>query len=71
MLKQVSHQGRGHDAYFSAARLRQQGWLLYFPVALLLKTPVGLLILTGAGRRPVSRPRDAFEILCLACLALL
>jgi hypothetical protein len=69
MLKQVSHQGRGHEAYF-CGEVRQQGWLLYFPVALLLKTPVGLLILMvlAAAR---FRPRDSFEILCLACLALL
>jgi hypothetical protein len=69
LLKQVSHQGRGHEAYF-CGEVAQQGWTLYFPVAFLLKTPVGLigLIVLAAAR---VRPNSLWERLCLAFLCVL
>jgi 4-amino-4-deoxy-L-arabinose transferase-like glycosyltransferase len=69
LWKQVRHQGRGHDAYF-CGEVRSDGWPTYFPVAFLLKTPVGLLILMVLAAARV-RPRNAWEVICLACLALL
>lgn len=69
VLKQMSHQAQGHDAYFLGETGRR-GWPLYFPIALLLKTPLGLLglyILAAAA----ARPRGAREILCLAGLGIL
>ena len=69
VVKQVRHQNQGHEAYF-LGESRTSGWLAYFPVAFGLKTPVGLLILlTLAAAR--FRPRDAWEWVALACLALL
>ncbi|MBX6313257.1 MAG: glycosyltransferase family 39 protein, partial [Isosphaeraceae bacterium] len=69
ILKQIRHQNAGHEAYF-CGQLGDQGWLLYFPVAFLLKTPVGFLALMvlAAAR---FRPRDRWEGLCLAFLVVL
>jgi hypothetical protein len=67
--KQVRHQGRGHDAYF-CGEVRSGGWPLYFPVAFLLKTPVGLLALMVLAAARL-RPRGALEAIGLAGLALL
>ncbi|HWE39153.1 MAG TPA: glycosyltransferase family 39 protein [Isosphaeraceae bacterium] len=69
VLKQVRHQNAGHEAYFCGA-FRQSGWPSYFPVAFLLKTPLGLiaLLVLAAAR---LRPRDALDRVGLACLALL
>jgi Dolichyl-phosphate-mannose-protein mannosyltransferase len=69
VLKQVSHQSRGHEAYF-CGEYRQQGWPLYFPVAFLLKTPTAFLLLMVVAATRV-RPRSAWELIGLACLALL
>jgi hypothetical protein len=69
IVKQVSHQSRGHEAFFLGAR-GERGWPLYFPVAFLLKTPVGLILLMVLAAATV-RPRGAWEVLCLAFLALL
>ncbi len=69
LLKQVRHQAQGHEAYFLGQR-GTHGWPSYFPVAFLLKTPVGLLgllILTVAS----IRPRGAFDLIALAALGLL
>ncbi|HEV3120572.1 MAG TPA: glycosyltransferase family 39 protein, partial [Isosphaeraceae bacterium] len=69
ILKQVSHQARGHEAYF-CGEVSQRGWSLYFPIAFLLKTPIGLLaLLVLAVAR--MRPRGAWEAICLVFLALL
>lgn len=69
ILKQVSHQNRGHEAYF-CGEYRQQGWPLYFPVAFLLKTPVGLLLLMAIAIARF-RPRLAWEWICVAFVVLL
>jgi len=69
VVKQVRHQNQGHEAYF-CGEYRSQGWPQYFPVAFGLKTPIGLLILlTLAAAR--FRPRDDWERIALACLAVL
>ena len=68
-LKQVSHQMRGHESYF-CGEFRRDGWLTYFPVAFGLKTPVGLLVLLTLAAARV-RPRTAWEVACLVCMALL
>ena len=67
--KQVRHQGFGHEAYFLGQH-RVRGWMAYFPVAFGLKTPVGLLILLALAAARF-RPRDPWERITLACLALL
>lgn len=69
VLKQVRHQNQGHEAFF-CGDYREQGWPLYFPVAFLLKTPVGLLILMIAAAVR-TRPKAAFDSICLAFLAVL
>ncbi len=69
MLKQISHQAQGHEAYF-LGEVGRRGWPLYFPVAFLLKTPLGLLAIYVAAAACV-RPKSAFEGVCLATLAIL
>ncbi|MEO6811635.1 MAG: glycosyltransferase family 39 protein [Isosphaeraceae bacterium] len=69
VLKQVRHQNQGHEAYF-CGEYREQGWPLYFPVAFLLKTPIGLLILMIAAAVRV-RPKGALDGICMAFLAVL
>jgi 4-amino-4-deoxy-L-arabinose transferase-like glycosyltransferase len=69
VLKQISHQNRGHEAYF-CGQYGQQGWPLYFPVAFLLKTPTALLILMVIAAARV-RSTNAWEAICLVCLVLL
>jgi hypothetical protein len=69
VLKQVSHQSKGHEAYF-CGHVSQYGWSLYFPVAFLLKTPLGLLALFVLAAARV-RPRGAWDLLALVLLALL
>lgn len=44
----VSHQQRGHPAYF-LGEFSQKGWVLYFPVAVLLKVALPTLIWWVAG----------------------
>ena len=68
-VKQVRHQGFGHEAYFCGQH-RVRGWAAYFPVAFALKTPVGLMILMALAAARF-RPRDPWERITLACLALL
>jgi hypothetical protein len=43
-LWQIRKLGTGHDAFF-LGEYSQQGWWSYFPVAFLIKTPLGTLIL--------------------------
>jgi hypothetical protein len=69
VLKQVRHQNQGHEAFF-CGEYREQGWPLYFPVAFLLKTPIGLLALMVAAAVR-ARSRGALEGVCLAFLAVL
>ncbi len=71
VLKQVRHQNQGHDA-FLCGQVRQNGWALYFPIAFLLKTPLGLLALMVLAVAR-SRPKEfsAFEWVAAAGLALL
>ena len=45
---QAAHAASGHDA-FLCGQWRQTGWWYYFPVALALKTPLPLLLLTAVG----------------------
>lgn len=69
LVKQVRHQNHGHEAYF-LGEAGMYGWPLYFPVAFLLKTPLGLvgLMVLAAAR---VRPRGAWEAIALGFLALL
>ncbi len=69
VVKQVRHQNQGHEAYF-CGEYRSQGWPQYFPVAFGLKTPIGLMILLALAAARF-RPRDAWERIALACLAVL
>jgi hypothetical protein len=62
----VRHSAGGHAAYlFGEARLR--GWWYFFEVALAVKTPIGFLILLGAGIalivRKAGRTRAAWIVL--------
>ncbi len=69
ILKQVRHQSQGHEAYFCGA-FGTRGWPTYFPVAFLLKTPLGLLGLMVLAIALV-RPRSTWDVIALAFLALL
>jgi 4-amino-4-deoxy-L-arabinose transferase-like glycosyltransferase len=69
ILKQVRHQSHGHEAYLCGA-YGTKGWPLYFPIAFLLKTPLGLLLLMVVAAARV-RLRGSFEFILLASLAVL
>ena len=71
VLKQVRHQNAGHEAYF-CGEFRQSGWPTYFPVAFLLKTPIGLLALMilAIARAKPARPTP-WTAISLAFLGLL
>jgi hypothetical protein len=69
LLKQVRHQAQGHEAFFCGS-LGTQGWPTYFPVAFLLKTPIGLLALLVLAAVRI-RPRGAWDAIALACLGVL
>ena len=61
VLKQVRHQNAGHEAYLCGS-YSQSGWPSYFPIAFLLKTPVGLIalfVLAAAAEAARPRPWDA------------
>ncbi len=69
LFKQVSHQAQGHEAYF-LGEVGNRGWIRYFPIAMLIKTPlglIGLLVLTAA----IVRPKDSWDALLLITLSLL
>jgi 4-amino-4-deoxy-L-arabinose transferase-like glycosyltransferase len=66
---QLGHAKLGHRAYFCGER-GLEGWMLYFPVAFLLKTPIGLLTLITLALVRV-RPRGAWDWILLGCLVLL
>jgi hypothetical protein len=44
----VRHNGAGHDS-FLLGEYRDHGWWSFFPILLLIKTPIGFLLLAGAG----------------------
>jgi hypothetical protein len=71
VIKQVRHQNAGHEAYF-LGQFRQTGWPSYFPIAFLLKTPLGLLGLFAItiGRTKLTRPTP-WTAIALAFLGLL
>ncbi len=69
LIKQIRHQGIGHEAYFCGDH-RIRGWYTYFPVAFLLKTPLGLILLMILAAVRL-RPRNAYDRITLAFLALL
>ncbi len=69
VLKQVRHQAQGHEAYFCGS-YSQSGWPAYFPVAFLIKNPVGLLALLVLAAARV-RPGTAWDTIALAALGLL
>jgi hypothetical protein len=66
---QIGHAMGGHPAYF-CGQLGSNGWKLYYPVAFLLKTPIGLLILIIVAAARV-RLRGALDWILLSGLALL
>ncbi len=68
-LKQVRHQNAGHEAYFLGT-FGTTGWWSYFPLAFLLKTPIGLLALLVLAAARV-RPRSAWDVVALGFLGLL
>ena len=65
---QVAHQRRGHRAFF-LGQYSWQGWRAYFPVAFLIKTPLGSLLLICVSLlgwrlgKPFSRREVAFVLL--------
>jgi hypothetical protein len=69
-LNQVAfHNEAGHPAYFFG-QVSFEGWWYFFPVMLSLKTPLGLLLLAGAGVYAVwKRRREARYWLPLALIA--
>lgn len=57
---QIDHNRRGHLAYFRG-ELRRQGWLLYFPIAFLVKSTPGwlaALLLAALGARKTRAPAE-------------
>lgn len=52
------HNSRGHPSYL-LGEFSTTGWWYYFPVALAVRTPLGLLLLCGAGAALVCATRTA------------
>ncbi len=69
LLKQVRHQAHGHEAYFLGG-YGTTGWTRYFPLAFLIKTPIGLigLMILAVAR---VRPRGAGDWIALGLLGVL
>jgi hypothetical protein len=72
---QLAHQGHGHPAFF-LGRHGTHGWWAYFPVAFLLKTPLGTLLAVLAALLPLRsaapwKGRDALFVLLPPALYLL
>lgn len=67
----LGHVSDGHRAFF-LGELSSTGWLLYFPVTLLIKTPLPVLLLFAAGLAGLWRAREwriaAFLLLPVAAL---
>jgi tetratricopeptide (TPR) repeat protein len=65
-LGKLSHGGQGHFAYLMGD-YSSDGWWYYFPVAILVKTPLPVLLLVAVGlaRRP-SRATVLFVLLPIA-----
>jgi len=66
----------GRRAAYLLGEISQQGWWYYYPLALLIKTPVALLLVSGWALgewvfRPASRRRDERILLVPAGLLLL
>jgi len=60
----LQHVSTGHESYL-AGKWSPTGWWHYFPVALLVKTPVALLLLLG-GAVAASRRQLSFPLLAAA-----
>ncbi|MDB5349509.1 MAG: hypothetical protein JWN86_756 [Planctomycetota bacterium] len=71
VVKQVRHQNAGHEA-FLCGEFGQSGWPSYFPIAFLLKTPTGLLMLfvLAVARMKLGRP-SPWDAVAIAFLGLL
>jgi hypothetical protein len=54
---QLAHTSRGHEAFFMG-EYSSRGWLLYYPAAMLFKTPVPTLIMIAIGIVGVIRSTD-------------
>ena len=72
----AAHNAEGHASYL-LGEVRESGWWYYFPVALLVKTPIAFLVLAGIGValviRRVRRERtwqDAVPIACAGAILL-
>jgi hypothetical protein len=65
--------GRSGGAYYFLGECSSRGWLSYYPVAFLLKTPVGTLLLLAAALAlwRLGKPPGRTEVLCLLVPALL
>jgi 4-amino-4-deoxy-L-arabinose transferase-like glycosyltransferase len=71
ILAVKAHDRRGHQAYLFG-ETSESGWWYYFPVALLFKTPLGLIALTIAAflaRRSLEPALIALAILLVAMTA--
>jgi 4-amino-4-deoxy-L-arabinose transferase-like glycosyltransferase len=69
LVKQIRHQAAGHEAYYLGEH-GSSGWLTYYPVAFLLKTPCGFLILMILAAA-AARWRCSWDTLALAMIGLL
>jgi hypothetical protein len=65
----LTHNQNGHPAYLLGQH-STTGWWYYFPVALAVKTPTGLLVLLGFGIAVVFRNRKRVALLLPVAFAL-
>jgi hypothetical protein len=65
----MDHNFRGHDAYF-LGQVSATGWWYYFPVLLLVKTPLPALLLMIAGILIAVRSKQHRELAIIAALML-
>lgn len=56
-IEQQRAANEGHRSYFFG-EIKEGGWVAYYPVALLVKTPIPLLLLAAAGAWLALRSRD-------------
>ena len=63
------HNSKGHAAYF-LGEIRNTGWWYFFPLLLLLKTPLGILALAIAGQTIAFRRLSTFKLPATALMPL-
>jgi hypothetical protein len=67
---QAAHTSEGHKAFF-LGEYSSTGWLLYYPAAILFKTPIGTLVLLAAGLVSVVSSGDRYSVVALVVFPLL